>query len=339
AGDRRQDEPGPPRLNMKSSILKGLLFVLAALPVPLSRLAARPNLTAAWQEYYKGAFQKATEKLREFRRDTATAEAFFLAAKLESDGEKAKEFLEKALEDPARGEFFRRALVELSQYHIATKNYGTVIQLKERFPSFFESKSFNPELAYYLAKAYRLLGRRELGLKFSEQILTSYPSHPIAGWAGLEKGLGLVGTKKSEEGMAEFRKLVSRGGSEELTVALLLLSKNLPASKGSIYSRIYEEKFPKGLGRSVNGNGKVAVSSKRYRIEIGPFGGKSEAQRAFLKLKADSKEAEITSRELNNRTYYFIRWGDFSSSAAAGQTQKELEKILKASYSVVELEG
>ncbi|HLG93419.1 MAG TPA: SPOR domain-containing protein [candidate division Zixibacteria bacterium] len=324
---------------MKTTTLKGLLLILAVLPVPLSRLSARPNLTSAWQEYYKGAFPKASEKLREFIRDTATAEAYFLAAKLEPDGEKAKESLEKSLEDPARGEFFRRALAELSQYHLATKNYGAVIQLKERFPSFFESKSFNPELAYYLAKAYRLLGRRELGLKYSEQILTSYPSHPIAGWAGLEKGLCFLDGKKSEAGIEEFRKLVARGGSEEVTVALLILAKNLSEAKGKIYSRIYEEKFPKGLGRTAGGNGQTAVSSKRYQIEIGPFGSKSEAQRAFLKLKADSKEAEITSRQLNNRTYYFIRWGDFSSSAEAGRTQKELEKILKASYSVVELEG
>lgn len=313
---------------------------MAALPASFSRLSAKPNLTSAWQEYYKGSFQRAAEKLREFMREGASAEAHFLAAKLEPDGEKAKEFLEKTLEDPAKGEFFRRALAELSQYHLATKNYGAVIQLKERFPAFFESKSFNPELAYYLAKSYRLLGRRELGLKYSEQVLASYPSHSITGWASLEKGLDLLGTKKSEEGIGEFRKLVGRGGSEEVTVALLLLSKKLPADKGKIYSRIYEEKFPKGLGKAGGGgNGQPSVSSKRYQIEIGPFGGKSEAQRAFLKLKANSREAEITSRELNKRIYYFIRWGDFSSSAAAGQTQKELEKILKASYSVVELEG
>jgi hypothetical protein len=214
--------------------------------------------------------------------------------------------------------------------------------LKDRFPSFFEGKSLNPELAYYLAKSYRLLGRRELGLKASEQILTSYPSHPMAGWAGLEKGLALVGTKKSEDGISEFRKLVGRGGSEEVAVALLLLSKNLPGDKGRIYSRLYEEKFPRGLenaGRPDVSPQTASASPKRYQIEIGPFGSKSEAQRAFLKLKADSKNAEITARQLNDRTYYFIRWGDFSSSAAAGQTQKELEKILKASYSVVELEG
>lgn len=324
---------------MKKEFFKGLFFLPAALLVSFSPADARPNLTAAWQEYYKGAFQKASEKLKEYRRDTATAEAHFLAAKLEPDGERAREFLEKALEDPARGEFFRRALVELSQYHLASKNPAGVLQLKERFPSFFESKSFNPELAYYLAKAHRLLGRRELGLKFSEQILTAYPSHPIAGWAALEKGLGLLGTKKPEDGIAEFRKLVARGGSVEVTLALLLLSKNLPASKGSIYSRIYEEKFPRGLGKSAGENRTLPVSSKRYRIEIGPFGGKSEAQRAFLKLKADSKEAEITSRQLNNRAYYFIRWGDFSSSAEAGRTKNELEKILKASYSVVEMDG
>ena len=324
---------------MKKEFLKGLLFLSAALVVPFSLVEARPNLTAAWQEYYKGAFQKAEGKLRDYTRDTVTAEAHFLAAKLEPDGERAKEFLEKALEDPARGEFFRRALVELSQYHIASKNYAGVLQLKERFPAFFEKKSFNPELAYYLAKSCRLLGRRELGLKFSEQILTSYPAHPVAGWAALEKGLGFLDTKKPEEGIGEFRKLVARGGNEEVTVALLLLSRNLPASKGEIYSRIYEEKFPKGLGKNVKENGAATVSSKRYRIEIGPFGGKSEAQRAFLKLKADSKEAEITSRLLNNRTYYFIRWGDFPSTAEAGETRKELEKILKASYSVVEMEG
>ena len=80
---------------MKTTTLKGLLLILAVLPVPLSRLSARPNLTSAWQEYYKGAFPKASEKLREFIRDTATAEAYFLAAKLEPDGEKAKESLEK----------------------------------------------------------------------------------------------------------------------------------------------------------------------------------------------------------------------------------------------------
>lgn len=324
---------------MKKEFFKGLLFASAALLVPFSRLAAKPNLTSAWQEYYKGAFQKASEKLRDYRRDTVTAEAHFLAAKLEPDGEQAKEFLEKAVEDPARGEFFRRALVELSQYYIAAKNYAGVLQLKERFPAFFEKKSFNPELAYYLAKSCRLLGRRELGLQFSEQILTSYPAHPIAGWAALEKGLGLLGAKNHEEGIGEFRKLVARGGSEEVTVALLLLSKNLPASKGKIYSRIYEEKFPKGLGKGAKEEVIATVSSKRYRIEIGPFGGKSEAQRAFLKLKASSKEAEITSRLLNNRTYYFIRWGDFSSTAEAGETKKELEKKLKASYSVVETEG
>ncbi len=311
----------------------------AALLVSFSPAGARPNLTAAWQEYYQGAFQKASEKLKEYMRDTTTAETHFLAAKLEPDGERAREFLEKGLQDPSRGEFFRRALVELSQYHIAAKNPAGLLQLKERFPSFFESKSFNPELAYYLAKACRLLGRRELGLKFSEQILTSYPSHPIAGWATLEKGLGLLGTKNPEDGIGEFRKLVARGGSGEVTVALLLLSKNLPAPKGSIYSRIYEEKFPKGLGKNAGENRSAAVSSKRYRIEIGPFGGKSEAQRAFLKLKADSNEAEITSRLLNDRTYYFIRWGDFSSTQEAGETKKELEKILKASYSVVEMGG
>ncbi|MCI0404494.1 MAG: SPOR domain-containing protein, partial [candidate division Zixibacteria bacterium] len=124
-----------------------------------------------------------------------------------------------------------------------------------------------------------------------------------------------------------------------VTVALLLLSKKLSADKGGIYARMYEDNFPKGLGKAVSGNGQPAASSKRYQIEIGPFGSKSEAQRAFLKLKATSKDAEITSRQLNNRTYHFIRWGDFSSSTAAGQTRKELEKILKASYSVVELEG
>lgn len=327
---------------MRSSTVKGLLLFFAALLASFSQTTAKPNLTSAWQDYYKGAFQKAGDKLREFMRDTTTAEAHFLAAKLEPDGERAKEFLEKALEDPSRGEFFRRALAELSQYQLSTKNFGAIIQLKERFPSFFESKSFNPELAYYLAKAYRLLGRRELGLKISEQILTNYPSHPMVGWAGLEKGLDLLGTKKSEAGIAEFRKLVGRGGSGEVTVALLLLSKNLPAEKGKIYARLYEEKFPKGLagnGRVNSSPQTVSTSPKRYQIEIGPFGSKSEAQRAFLKLKADSKNAEITSRQLNNRTYHFIRWGDFSSSAAAGQTQKELEKILKASYSVVELEG
>ncbi|MCI0597305.1 MAG: hypothetical protein L0Z48_12305, partial [candidate division Zixibacteria bacterium] len=217
---------------MKAVILKGLLLVLAALTVSFSRLSARPNLTSAWQEYYKGAFQKASDKLREFMREGASAEAHFLAAKLEPDGERAKESLEKALEDPTRGEFFRRALAELSLYHLTAKNYGAVIQLKERFPAFFESKSFNPELAYYLAKSYRLLGRREQGLKYSEQILTSYPSHPIAGWASLEKGLDLLGTKKPEEGIGEFRKLAGRGGSEEVTVALLLLSKKLSADKG-----------------------------------------------------------------------------------------------------------
>lgn len=314
----------------------------AALPLFFSRSEAKPNLTSAWQEYYRGAFHKASDKLRDFMRDTATAEAHFLAAKLEPDGERAREFLEKALEDPARGEFFRRALAELSQYYLTTKNYGAVIQLKERFPSFFEGKSFNPELACYLSKAYRLLGRRELGLTCSEQILSTYPSHPIAGWAGLEKGLCLLGSKKPEAGIEEFRKLVGRGGSEAVAVALLLLSKNLPGDKGKIYSRLYEEKFPRGLantGRPYVPPQTASASSKRYQIEIGPFGSKSEAQRAFLKLKADSKNAEITARQLNDRTYYFIRWGDFSSSAAAGQTQKELEKILKASYSVVELEG
>src|SRR5262245_21100996 len=156
---------------MSPSTTKGLRFVIAALLVFLSRAEAKPNLTSAWQEYYKGAFQKASEELRKFMREETNAEAHFLAAKLEPDGDKAKESLERALEDPARGEFFRRALAELSQYHLATKNYGAIIQLKERFPSFFESKSFNPELTYFLAKSYRLLGRRELGLKSSEQIL------------------------------------------------------------------------------------------------------------------------------------------------------------------------
>ena len=324
---------------MKPVILKGLLFLAAALWGPFSPASARPNLTPAWQEYYKGAFHRAADRLKDFMRDTVTAEAYVLSAKLEPDGIRAKELLEKALEDPARGEFFRRALVELCQFHLAAKNYFSLLQLKGRFPAFFEKKSFNPELAYYLAKAFRLLGRPEEGLKFSQQILTTYPAHPVAGWASLEKGLDLLSTKKADDGVAEFRKLVGRGGSGEVTVALLLLSKHLPAARGKIYSRLYAEKFPKGLGRSGESSKTAAAASRRYQIEIGPFGNKGEAQRAFLKLKGNSKDAEISFRQLNNRTYYFIRWGDFSSSIEAGQTKKELEKILKASYSVVEVEG
>lgn len=324
---------------MKRICLQGLLFGLAALLVPFSPLAARPNLVSAWQDYYKGAFQRSSDKLKDFMRDTATAEAYYLAAKLEPDGEKASESLEKALEDTARGEFFRRSLVELSWYYLATKNYGGVVQLKERFPSFFEKKSFNPELAFCLAKACRLLGRPELGQKYADQIVTSYPGHPLTGWAHVERGLDWLAAKKPDAALGEFRQLVARGGNEEVPVALLLLSKNLPPSKGRIYSRIYDEKFPRGLGKSGQAGGGSTASSKHYQIEIGPFGSKGEAQRAFLKLKANSREAEITARLLNNRTYYFILWGDFSSGTEADQTRKSLEKMFKASYSVVELEG
>lgn len=331
---------------MPKTLSKGLLFIAAAHLLQLSPLSARPKLTDVWQEYYKGAFQRASQKLVEFQRDTNTAESWFLAAKLEPEGEKAREHLEKALEDSARGEFFRRALAELSLYHLAAKNYAGVIQLKDRFPSFFERKSFNPELAYYLAKAYRQMGRPELGLKYSEEILKSYPGHPVSGWAAIEKGLVLLNGKKPGDGTEELRKLVGKGGGEEVTVALLLLSKNLSGSKGKVYERLYEDKFPHGLGRSTKTNGFPAPvsnspansNSKRYQIEIGPFGGKGEAQRAFLKLKASSREAGITDRQLNNRTYYFIRWGEYASSREAEEKRRELEKMYKASYSVIELE-
>ncbi|MCI0330644.1 MAG: SPOR domain-containing protein [candidate division Zixibacteria bacterium] len=322
---------------MKTKTVKGLLFLAAALGVPFSPLGAKPNLTSAWQEYFKGAFGRAADRLKDYMRDTATAEAYILSAKLEPDGSRAREFLEKALEDPARGEFFRRALVELCQYHLAVKNHAAILQLRDRFPAFFEKQSFNPELAYYLAKAYRLLGRPEEGLKFSEEILVSYPVHPVSGWAALEKGLSLLSAKKPDDGVAEFRQVVARGGSAEVTIALELLSKNLPSDKAKIYARLYQEKFPNGLGKLSGENGKA--SPKRYQIEIGPFGNKGEAQRAFLKLKGNSKEAEITSRPVNNRTYYFILWGVFSSESEAGKTKKELEKILKASYSVIEMQG
>ncbi len=327
---------------MPKTLSKGLLFLAAAHLLHLSPLEAWTKLAEAWQEYYKGAFQRASQKLSEFQRESNTAESWFLAAKLEPDGEKARQHLEKALEDSARGEFFRRALAELSLYHLAARNYGEVIHLKDRFPSFFEKKSFNPELAYYLAKSCRLMGRPELGLKYSEEILKSYPGHPVAGWAAIEKGLVLMNGKKPGDGTDQLRKLVGKGGSGEVTVALLLLSKNLSGSKGKVYERLYEEKFPHGLGQSTKSSTSHAPAynpgPKKYRIEIGPFGGKGEAQRAFLKLKASSREAEITDRQLNNRTYYFIRWGEYASSREAEEKRRELEKMYKASYSVVELE-
>jgi len=57
-----------------------------------------------------------------------------------------------------------------------------------------------------------------------------------------------------------------------------------------------------------------------------------------LKLKANFREAEITGRRLNDRTYYYIRWGEYATSREADEVRRELEKKLKASYSVVELE-
>ncbi len=322
---------------MNKIVGRGLLLLAAAPLVFFSSLAAKPNLKDGWEEYYRGNLQKAAEGLALFQRDTNTAESWFLAAKLETDGEKSAEFLQKALEDPSRGEFFRKALVELSLYYLSSKNYAGVIQLKERFPSFFEKKSFNPELAYYLAKSYRQIGRSESGLKYSEQILASFPSHPISGWAILEKGLDLISSKRSTEGADQFRKLISKGGGEEVTFALVLLTKNLSVSKGKVYSRIYEDKFPLGLGRKSSLAQAGETPDKRYQIEIGPFGSKGEAQRAFLKLKANSKESEISSRLLNKRTYYFIRWGDFSSSEEAARIKTALQKKLKASYSVIEI--
>jgi tetratricopeptide (TPR) repeat protein len=325
---------------MSKSLAKGLLTLAAAQTLLFSPLAARPKLADAWQEYYKGAFQRASQKLSDFQRDTGTAESWYLAAKLEPEGERARENLEKALEDPARGEFFRRSLAELSLYFLATKNYAGVVQLKDRFPSFFEKKSFNPELACYLAKACRQMGRPEMGLKYSEEILNTYPSHPVAGWAALERGLVLLSGKKPEAGVEQLRRLVGKGGSEEVAVALLLLSQNLPGSKGRVYGQIYDDKFPHGLGRRSKAVGPAPplFNSKKYRIEIGPFGGKGEAQRAFLKLKANFREAEITGRRLNDRTYYYIRWGEYATSREADEVRRELEKKLKASYSVVELE-
>jgi hypothetical protein len=316
---------------------RGLLFWSAAQELFFSSLQARPALKEIWEEYRHGNLQKAHQKLAEFQRDSATAESWFLAATLETDGEKSAENLQKALEDPARGEYFRKALAGLSLYYLSTKKYAEVVRLKDRFSSFFEKKSFNPELAYYLSKACRQLGRPETGLKYAEQILNRYPSHPFAGWAAMERGLDLTALKRFGEGTDQFRKLVGRGGGEEVTFALLLLYKNLPASKGKAYAQIYEAKFPAGLGQNALAQ-TAAPADRRYQIEIGPFGSKSEAQRAFLKLKANSKQAEIASRLLNNRTYYLIRWGAFGSSEEASRAKTSLEKKLKASYSVVEIE-
>lgn len=311
---------------------------MAAAPLVLTySLQAKPGLKDVWEEYFQGNLQKASQKLAEFQRDGAAPEAYFLAAKLEPDGEKARQFLEKALEDSSRGEFFRRALVELCLCHLSTKNYAEVVQLKDRFPSFFEKKSFNPELAYYLAKAYRQMGRPETGLNYAEQILTNYPFHPVAGWTALERGLDLIASRRSAEGTDQFRKLVSKGGGEETNVSLLLLTKNLSAAKAKVYARIYEEKFPLGLGLRNSAEKMAEPTDKRYQVQIGPFGGKGEAQRAFLKLKANSREAEIVSRLLNNRTYYFIRWGDYGSTEEAARVKAALEKKFKASYSVVEM--
>jgi len=76
---------------------------------------------------------------------------------------------------------------------------------------------------------------------------------------------------------------------------------------------------------------------QKFTLQLSSFQDKGEAEAYLAQVKADGFDAHVTEGDVDGKTYYRVRMGNYRSIDAANDAKAEIEKATKKSATVMKL--
>lgn len=340
---------------MISKILK--LVILLNLAVFSNQLYSQSNspVQQAKSLLQQGEVEKAKQvlqkHLKEHPKDVA---GLLLMGKMEKEGEISLGYFKDVQKSSDVDKRSQEANLQIGHYYYVKGQYLTAIELLANFKKQFTSSDFLPQVSWILGESYLTTEQIEEAKTEFQFLIEKYP-YTWASWGYLGVGDAYFAAGEYESSIAFYQKVienypVSEAAGLAFTQISSAYSELGDETKASLYLNLYKEKFPLGLQNNaifepVTPVKKTSTRIKSgdaekflkvaYTIQLGVFSRREYAENLISQVKALGYKPILTDKVINEKKYYVVQTGSFSSLEEAQDLKEGLEQALNQSFRVV----
>ncbi|HKZ21663.1 MAG TPA: tetratricopeptide repeat protein [candidate division Zixibacteria bacterium] len=289
--------------------------------------------------------------LKEHSKDVS---ALLLMGKLEKEGDISLGYFKDVQRSSDVDKRAQEANLQIGYYYYVKGQYVTAIELLTTFKKQFTSSDFMPQVIWILGESYLATEQMEEAKAEFQILIENYP-YTWASWGHLGLGDAYFASGEYEDAIAFYQKVLeNHPGSDAVGLAYAQISSAYAElgdeTKASLYINMYKEKFPVGLQstaifepvtpvKKTSSKIKSGEAEKflkvTYTVQLGVFSNREYAENLISQVKALGHKPILTDKIINDRKYYVVQTGSFSSLEAAQDLKEGLEQALNQSFRVV----
>lgn len=289
--------------------------------------------------------------LKEHSKDVA---GMLLMGKLEKEGDISLGYFKDVQRSSDVDKRAQEANLQIGYYYYVKGQYLTAIELLTTFKKQFTSSDFMPQVIWILGESYLATEQTEEAKAEFQILIEKYP-YTWASWGYLGSGDVYFASGEYENAITFYQKVLeNHPGSDAVGLAFAQISSAYAElgdeSKAGLYINMYKEKFPLGLQNTaifeaVTPVKKTSATIKSgdaekflkvtYTIQLGVFSHREYAENLISQVKDLGYKPILTDKVINDKKYYVVQTGSFSSLEAAQDLKEGLEQALNQSFRVV----
>jgi len=340
---------------MSAKNLKLIIFIsLVFYPVQVfsqSNSAVQEARNLMQQGKVEEARQVLQKHLRGHSKDVA---ALLLMGKLEKEGDVSLGYFKDVQRSSDVDKRAQEANLQIGYYYYVKGQYVTAIEILTAFKKQFTASDFMTQVLWILGQSYLATEQLEEAKVEFQTLVENYP-YTWASWGYLGLGDAYFASGDYENAVAFYQKLLENyAGSDACGLAYAQISAACTElgdeTKAGLYLNMYKEKFPAGLQstailepvtpvKKTSSKIKSGEAEKflkvTYTVQLGVFSIRDYAENLMVQVKALGHKPILTNKVINDKKYYVVQTGSFSSLEAAQDLKEGLEQALNQSFRVV----
>jgi len=277
----------------------------------------------------------------------------FFQALLESDGKRAAELMEIALNSSVSTEYREDIYLRLAEYYYLTGANHKLQRLIVDYRTTWEDGRYRDRMLRYSIAVDERAGASESALHQVDRYLLDYTSGETEQWGEIDKARILKSGRK-DIGSARIAKQLSRRKSGPgVPQALYLLTlegiRSDRPDDAVFYYNLLREAYPVAIGldalidrmddvsggsesRDIEAN---EITGTFYSIQVGVFSQKGNAEKMADRFRGYGHKVEIRSKTVSDVRYHVVYVGHFNAYHEAAAEKAKFEQQHNEVFQVV----
>ncbi len=317
----------------------GLLAVVTVLAAFTSAVQADEVYTLI----QRGDLERARQALSEL--STASlrdGNRLFYLSLLETDGEKAVQLMQAALNASVAPQFREEIYHRLAQYYAIERKTPDLTGVVAEYLALWEAGNFRGDMLRLSALVDEMGGAYESAIHQTDRYLLEFSEGEAAQWGMVDKARIMLAHKKRVGADKLLRQLSRQRSGPGVPLALYLLAseaiKRKRADDAVFYYNLLREEFPAAVGLDALADRIITVpvgdhddaaaerlTGTYYSVQVGVFSKADNAKRQARAFSIYGRDVDIEKKVISGREYRVVYVGRFDTYPDALAFKKMLE--------------